>query len=162
MIFHHMTPEKQQSPFSRVAGRAAQGPWPEALLTLAASASFPRRLEKVTVTAAVVQPLSRVRLCDPVICTTPGLPVLHRLRELFIELVRCLENRRELSPSSGGQSPPAGCQQGCAPLLALGQLPPPRSRGPLSSHTASLPGVCTSSLHLSPKNTRPLTRAVLT
>ena len=70
-----MTPEKQQSPFSRVAGRAAQGPWPEALLTLAASASFPRRLEKVTVTAAVVQPLSRVR---------PFAPSLVCLFDLFV------------------------------------------------------------------------------
>ena len=80
-------------------------------------------------------------------------PCLHRLPELFIASVRCVENRRELSPSSGGQSPPAGCQQGCTPLPGLGQLPRPCSRGPLSSHTASLPCVCTSSLHLSPENT---------
>ena len=30
---------------------------------------------------AVVQSLSRVRLCNPMACSTPGFPVLHHLRE---------------------------------------------------------------------------------
>ena len=39
-----------------------------------------------------VQSLSRVRLCDPVDCSAPGLPVLHYLPELAQTRVRWVDD----------------------------------------------------------------------
>ena len=39
---------------------------------------------------AVVQSLGRVRLSDPMDCSTPGLPVLHHLPELAQTHVHCV------------------------------------------------------------------------
>ena len=41
----------------------------------------PNQLAATTVLCQSAQPPSRVRLCDPVDCSTPGLPVHHQLPE---------------------------------------------------------------------------------
>lgn len=128
------------------------------LCTFAASAGSPRMLERVTVTVAAVQPgvsdSSRphdLQLARPP-CPSPPPGVVHCIGQMLGKQARALSQlwgpESASRVSAGLRSPPA-----------LGELPRPRpaSRGPLSSHTASLPRVCTSSLHFCPENTRPLT-----
>ena len=43
-------------------------------------------------TAIVVQLLSRVQLCDPMDCSTPGLPVPHHLQEFAQHHVHCISD----------------------------------------------------------------------
>ena len=48
---------------------------------------------------AVVQSLSRVRLCNPMDCSTPGFPVLHGLPELAQIHVHCVNDAIQPSHS---------------------------------------------------------------
>ena len=54
-----------------------------------------------------VQSLSRVRLCDPMDCSTPGLPVHHQLPEFTQIHVRCVSDAIRPSHPLSSPSPPA-------------------------------------------------------
>ena len=56
---------------------------------------------------AVVQLLSRVRLCDPMDCSTPGFPVLHHLSEFAQTHVHWVGDAIQLSHPLSPASPPA-------------------------------------------------------
>ena len=48
---------------------------------------------------AVVQSLSRVRLCNPMDCSTPGFPILHSLPELAQIHIHCVNDAIQPPPS---------------------------------------------------------------
>ena len=54
-----------------------------------------------------VQLLSRVRLCDPMNCSTPGLPVHYQLPELTQTHVHCVGDAIQPSHPLSSPSPPA-------------------------------------------------------
>ena len=56
---------------------------------------------------ADVQPLSRVRLCDPMDCSTPGFPILHHLLELAHTHVHWVGDAIQPSHPLSSPSPPA-------------------------------------------------------
>ena len=55
----------------------------------------------------VVQSLSRVKLCNPIDCSTPGFPVLHHLQELAQTYVHSVGDAIQPSCSLSSLSPPA-------------------------------------------------------
>ena len=68
-----------------------------------------------------VQLLSRVQLCDPMNCSTPGLPVHHQLPELAQTQVHRVGNAIQPSHPLSSPSPPAfslSQQQGLFQLLS--------------------------------------------
>ena len=71
----------------------------------------------------VVQPLSHVRLCDPMDCSPPGFPVLHHLPELSQTHIHWVGDAIQPSCPLSSPSPPAfnlSQHQGLLPSWKLG------------------------------------------
>ena len=68
---------------------------------------FPRKLGQYSVQLSSVQSLSRVRLCDPMNRSTPGLPVHHQLPEFIQTHVHRVGDAIQTSHPLSSPSPPA-------------------------------------------------------
>ena len=62
---------------------------------------------RLLLVVVVIQSLSRVWLCDPMDCSTPGLPVHHQLPELAQTHVHCVCDAIQPSHLLSSPSPPA-------------------------------------------------------
>ena len=76
-------------------------------LQVGRTGSFSARLLPCQASAAVVQLLSSVWLCDPMDCSTPGFPVLHHLLELAQTHVHWVCDAIQPSHPLSSPSPPA-------------------------------------------------------